>query len=180
MTEGSDCASSSRVTLVRPMNESDIEWAARKAGEANATLMSLTSEYEDEIIDETRRQLTESHNSKSPKLWGLVATRQSDPSESIRAGFVCLNKVDTDAETLDIDSLFTLPEFRRLGVGAALLKGCVLKAIEEGYTKLTLTTNPAWANTIRLYERLGFVKTGEREEKMFGLDGVWAEYTKWL
>jgi len=57
-----------------------------------------------------------------------------------------------------IQWLMVDPEYRRRGIGAALLAAAELAALERGETVLTLETHADWRDAIRLYERSGWVR----------------------
>jgi ribosomal protein S18 acetylase RimI-like enzyme len=52
---------------------------------------------------------------------------------------------------------------RRLGVGRALVEHCVDRARELGLTGLAISTQPSMRSAHRIYERLGFERTPERD-----------------
>ena len=68
----------------------------------------------------------------------LIALYGADP-----AGIVFLRDHDLDART-DLEpwlsSLFVVPDYRRRGVGAALVRACVARAADFGIRKLFLYT----------------------------------------
>lgn len=55
------------------------------------------------------------------------------------------------------------PAARGQGVGAALVAWCVERARADGARVLRLSTQPGMAAAGRLYERLGFVRTPDRD-----------------
>ncbi|WP_282694249.1 GNAT family N-acetyltransferase [Streptomyces sp. CC208A] len=52
---------------------------------------------------------------------------------------------------------------RGRGVGEALVRACVDRARALGSTRLVLSTQPGMVRAHRIYERLGFVRTPERD-----------------
>ena len=50
-----------------------------------------------------------------------------------------------------------------LGVGEALVRACVERAEQAGARTLRLSTQPQMAAAHRLYERLGFTRTPDRD-----------------
>ncbi|MFD7319909.1 GNAT family N-acetyltransferase [Streptomyces sp. NPDC059875] len=55
---------------------------------------------------------------------------------------------------------------RGRGVGEALVRACVEQAREiEGCRRMVLSTQPRMASAHRIYERMGFVRTPERDWK---------------
>lgn len=82
-------------------------------------------------------------------------------------GFSLTRRVLDEAELLLIA---VIPDARRRGVGAALLRGVIAEARGSGVAKLHLEVrdgNPA----IQLYTAAGFTKTGERRAYYRGRDG---------
>jgi len=67
-----------------------------------------------------------------------------------------------------LDSLAVTPEFRRQGVGKALLQDGIRKGAALGYTTVALVADPDYPHLIRLYESLGFVPSGRLHA--FGTD----------
>jgi GNAT superfamily N-acetyltransferase len=59
--------------------------------------------------------------------------------------------------------LAVAPEARGHGVGAALAGWCVEQARADGCTGVVLSTLPVMHAAHRLYERMGFVRTPERD-----------------
>jgi ribosomal protein S18 acetylase RimI-like enzyme len=55
------------------------------------------------------------------------------------------------------------PSARQGGIGEALVRACVEGARTRGCTRLVLSTQPSMAAAQRLYERLGFRRTPERD-----------------
>jgi|JI9StandDraft_1071089.scaffolds.fasta_scaffold223059_2 ribosomal protein S18 acetylase RimI-like enzyme len=56
------------------------------------------------------------------------------------------------------------PAARGSGAGAVLVQTCIDRAKEEGASGLVLWTQPTMLAAHRLYERLGFMRTPERDE----------------
>jgi predicted N-acetyltransferase YhbS len=52
---------------------------------------------------------------------------------------------------------------RRRGIGAALVRECVRLAMEAGAGVLRLSSGPTMVDAQRMYERLGFVRTPDRD-----------------
>ena len=69
----------------------------------------------------------------------------------------------SSAEEGSFRMLVVDPAARRCGVGLALVRWCVERARESGVRSLRLSTLPEMAAAGRLYLRLGFVRTPERD-----------------
>jgi ribosomal protein S18 acetylase RimI-like enzyme len=59
--------------------------------------------------------------------------------------------------------LAVVPAARGLGLGDALVRDCVSRARQDGCTTLRLSTEPVMHAAHRIYRRLGFVRTPERD-----------------
>lgn len=96
-------------------------------------------------------------------LWG---TLQSYPSyfligwqgEGI-AGFIAARRVVDEAEILN---LAVKPEYRRRGVGCALVKALLEVLARESVLQVFLEVRESNAGAIRFYQALGFREVGKR------------------
>lgn len=59
--------------------------------------------------------------------------------------------------------LATLPSARGRGVGESLVRTCIQRASRAGAPRLVLSTGQEMLAAHRLYERLGFIRTPERD-----------------
>jgi ribosomal protein S18 acetylase RimI-like enzyme len=59
--------------------------------------------------------------------------------------------------------LAVAPSSQRMGVGEALVRLVLDRFREEGATAIVLSSLPQMTEAHRLYERLGFVRTPERD-----------------
>lgn len=97
-----------------------------------------------------------------PGVWLTIAH-----VESVPAGFTLARIILDEAELL---LLATLPKLRRQGIGTALLQAMTQDACARDAAKAHLEVrrgNPA----IKLYERTGFTKVGERKRYYRGVSG---------
>jgi ribosomal protein S18 acetylase RimI-like enzyme len=69
---------------------------------------------------------------------------------------------------LYIRGMAVLPQARGQGIGNLLFELIYEYAKEHGCTKLVLSTTPFLDRAIRLYEKLGFVRTGEGPHDLHG------------
>jgi putative acetyltransferase len=65
-----------------------------------------------------------------------------------------------------------LPEYRRQGIGEALLRACIEKAKSKDITRVELETRADNLPSIRLYEKIGFVQEAVKRNAM-KFDGVY-------
>jgi GNAT superfamily N-acetyltransferase len=73
-----------------------------------------------------------------------------------------------DARTLYVRGMAVLPVARGQGIGFLLFKEIEGYAATHGCTRLSLSTTPFLHRAIRLYERLGFVRTNDGPHDLFG------------
>lgn len=59
--------------------------------------------------------------------------------------------------------LAVAPEARGRGAGEALVRACLERAAELGLPRLVMSTQSAMVHAHRIYERLGFVRTPDRD-----------------
>ncbi|MFD4629514.1 GNAT family N-acetyltransferase [Streptomyces sp. NPDC058284] len=67
-----------------------------------------------------------------------------------------------DGET-EIRMLAVSPAARGRGVGELLVRDCVQRSRDAGRDRLVLSSSPTMRTAHRLYERLGFIRTPERD-----------------
>lgn len=72
-------------------------------------------------------------------------------------GTVALKKMNK--EQCELKSLYLLEQYHKKGLGYQLLKTAILKAQEDGYKQMYLDTLSSSKKAIRLYEKMGFVRT---------------------
>lgn len=70
---------------------------------------------------------------------------------------------DTEPGTAVIRMLVTSRDFRGLGVGRALVEQAIVAARAAGCSVVRLSTGPTMHAAHRLYERLGFTRTPDRD-----------------
>ena len=74
-------------------------------------------------------------------------------------GSVLLLKSDEGVP--EVRLLAVTPSARGQGIGAALMRECIRRARQAGYSALTLHTTDAMAVAMRMYEKMGFVRAPE-------------------
>ncbi|MCH4893559.1 MULTISPECIES: GNAT family N-acetyltransferase [unclassified Sphingomonas] len=94
-----------------------------------------------------------------PGIWLTIAAVDGED-----AGFALARAVIDDCELLLIA---TRPAWQGCGVGGALLRSVIADARARGVTRLHLEVR-AGNDAVRLYERHGFVKIGERRDYYSG------------
>lgn len=68
-----------------------------------------------------------------------------------------------DMQTAELKSLYVLKDQRRSGLGERLTKMAMNFARERGVSEMILWSDTRFTKAHRLYERIGFVQTGQRE-----------------
>jgi len=76
----------------------------------------------------------------------------------VPAGCVCLRKIDDIS--CEIKRLYVKPQFRRNSIARKLMDRIVNDAESMGYKCILLDTLPFLYDAIKLYEKMGFYKTG--------------------
>lgn len=66
------------------------------------------------------------------------------------------SEMETGPGEYYLDTLAVLPEYRRRGIGRALLEDGIKKGISAGYNLITLVVDSGMPDLIRLYESVGF------------------------
>ena len=99
---------------------------------------------------------SEDFRSEAAKPEGIVlAAYDGDRLAGLLAGF-------TAADTGEILTVATAPEYRRMGV-ARMLMECFLEAVPEDVENIALEVRSSNNAAIALYESFGFVKAGVRK-----------------
>lgn len=80
-------------------------------------------------------------------------------------GTVAIEEVD--AEIAKLKRMFVLPEYQGTGIGQRLFNTALDFAKEQGYKKIKLNTDKIMNRAHRFYERNGFHKIGEDEDRLF-------------
>ncbi|MGV9316554.1 N-acetyltransferase family protein [Streptomyces sp. NPDC003691] len=101
-----------------------------------------------------------------PGSYNVVALRESRPVGMVRG-------IPGDSGTSELRSLWVSPEARGDGVGDQLIEAVTTWALRSGSTTLTLAVIPGNESATGLYQRHGFITTGERGDLL--PDGVTRE-----
>ena len=72
------------------------------------------------------------------------------------------SELETGPGEYYLDTLAVLPEYRRRGIGRALLEDGIKRGEEAGYDLITLVVDSNMPDLIRLYESVGFQKAEHR------------------
>ncbi|MBM4438983.1 MAG: GNAT family N-acetyltransferase [Candidatus Rokubacteria bacterium] len=71
--------------------------------------------------------------------------------------------VPVSAVAVEIKRVYLDASLRGRGLGQALVEHAIAWAVARGHTKITLWSDVKFTRSHRMYERLGFVRTGIRE-----------------
>ena len=75
---------------------------------------------------------------------------------------------ETDPGEYYLDSLAVHPDYRRLGLGRALVEDGIKIGLSEGFTRIALVADAGMPRLVSLYESMGFVPAEHRHA--FGID----------
>lgn len=82
---------------------------------------------------------------------------------------------ETDSGEYYLDSLAVHPDFRRLGIGRALLEDRIKIGLSKGFTQIALVADAGMPHLIIIYQSIGFVPADHRN--VFGTDFLRMIYT---
>jgi ribosomal protein S18 acetylase RimI-like enzyme len=105
-----------------------------------------------------------SARAEAAELWVAVETADGQllGSVTLAPPGSAFNEVAQQGEA-EIRMLAVSPSAQGRGVGAALMRHCVNRARELGLSALALSTQPGMLRAHRIYERLGLVRTPDRD-----------------
>jgi GNAT superfamily N-acetyltransferase len=145
------------VTAVRRAHEED-------ASAISATLLEAFLEYRPQYTEQGFAATTPTPTEILQRLnegpvWLAVINGET---------VATVSAVLLDAGVLYVRGMAVLPTARGLGIGALLLQAIEAYATEHHCNRLLLSTTPFLHRAIRLYERLGFMRTDEGPHDLFG------------
>ena len=82
---------------------------------------------------------------------------------------------ETDPGEYYLDSLAVHPEYRRMGIGRALLEDGIKIGLSKGFTQIALVADAGMPHLIKIYQSIGFVPADHRN--VFGTDFLRMIYT---
>lgn len=145
---------------VRPIEPHEYEAVGRLTADVYAEVlgMTLSDGYRAELVDVARRAaealVLVAAGGETSEILGSI-TYVPGP-ESPYAEF-------DDADEAGIRMLVVAPAAQRQGIGKRLVQACVNQAWSAGKARLSLHTTPTMVGAQRLYERMGFRRTEERD-----------------
>ncbi len=117
-------------------------------------------------------QVVELENRSFVDPWSRVALEQELVSDSLRlplvaeaaakvVGYLMAWKI---VDQLHVMNIATDPDYRRQGVGTALLRAAAGQAVEMGIVEITLEVRQSNQGARAFYLRHGFIETGLRQK----------------
>lgn len=79
---------------------------------------------------------------------------------SLYIGYLCFIK-NNEINSLFLSKIYLKKPFRRMGYGREMIEFVIRQASKKRYQSITLTVNKYNENTIRAYQKYGFVKKRE-------------------
>lgn len=137
-----------RIRAYGPRDLDDV-WRLHREG-----VIATTPQYLDVHGYETDLDSVEATYLDGGAFWVVEA------DDGALIGMTAVQRIDDT--TARLRRMRVTPEWRGRGVGQALADTAVDFCRERGYTKLILDTTEQQVEGQRLYERNGFVKTGDR------------------
>ncbi|MGD0999964.1 MAG: GNAT family N-acetyltransferase [Candidatus Brocadiia bacterium] len=131
-----------------------------RAGDEAAWLDIIRRGYGGDWPDDAFQRHMLSEESFRPERLFFAVTETGRPVATAGA----LRKLPHGDRTGYLHMLAVLPEFRRCGLGTALLRRCLICFREQGWRDAVLDTEVSRPEAIRLYLAAGFVPAPEIEE----------------
>jgi GNAT superfamily N-acetyltransferase len=147
-------------------DSADIEVRMARPSDAEAIATVLLDSFE-----EYRVAYTEGGFAATTPTSDRIAARMSEgPVWLALRGQTVIGTVSAVPRkgSLYIRSMAVVPEARGRDVGGLLLMCVESFAWAHGYRRMFLSTTPFLTRAIRLYERWGFTRSGERRHELFG------------
>jgi DNA-binding MarR family transcriptional regulator/GNAT superfamily N-acetyltransferase len=153
---------SARQLTLRGHRPGDMGWVVQRHGEIYHQEYGWNEEFE-ALVAEIAAEFVRKLDTARERCW--IAEY-----DGRRVG--CIFLVAKNAATAKLRLLLVEPDARGLGVGRTLVAECVRFAREAGYRKIVLWTQENLTAARRIYDNVGFVKTGEEPHLSFGHDLV--------
>ena len=99
---------------------------------------------------------------KNQNFYGLKVISDINKEEVL--GYI---HYSLSVDSMDINSVFVFPSFRRKGIAEKLLSAVVGTAKEKRLDKIFLEVRETNAPAINLYQKVGFNKVGKRKKYYF-------------
>jgi ribosomal protein S18 acetylase RimI-like enzyme len=97
---------------------------------------------------------------RAESMWLAEAETEMPGGTSAVVGSVVLGRSGRPPrDRACLQWLMVAPAYRRRGIGRALVARAEREALERGETEITLETHADWREAVRLYDRLGYVRS---------------------
>lgn len=139
------------------MSNITLRRAERADAEAVIGLIVALAEFENlpPPNDEARARLIEHGFGDNPKFEVMLAEVEGAPGPVGYALLLQTYSTFLAQPSLYLEDVFVLPEYRKRGIGKALLRHCVRTAFERGCGRMEWTCLDWNTNAQALYERMG-------------------------
>lgn len=114
---------------------------------------ALLAEYEQEFLSFNTREETGWRGSAAHQGLEMMLVRRDGRPVG------CAGIRMEDAATAELKRMYVVPEERGRGIAAELVARLERMAVEHGATRMVLDTTPRMGTAVRLYQRLGYVRT---------------------
>lgn len=141
----------------RPHRPGDLGWIIHRHGVIYAEEYGWGERLEG-LVAKIMADFIESYDPARERFY--IAERDG---QFLGCVLICTDRHAGDGTTAKLRTFLVEPAARGMGVGKQLLRKCIEFAVEKGYARITLTTEPKFDSARRLYERAGFKVIGIKD-----------------
>lgn len=148
---------------LRPYRSEDAGWLTAQ----HQTLYARDEGFDDTfgpLVADILADFAANHDPKREAGW--IA---ESPGGAALGSIFC---VRLDERTAKLRLFLTLPEARGTGLGALLLRTCMVYAATHGYDRMSLWTHESHRAACALYRKTGWTLQGSKPVRSFGVDLV--------
>jgi len=151
-----------REFVLRAPEPGDLGWVVHAHGALYASEFGWDATFE-ALVARIAADYAAHHDPGRERAW--IAAVEGRPAGCV----LCVRK---DEATAQLRLLLVEPWARGMAIGERLVTECIAFARAAGYAQMVLWTNDVLIAARRIYERAGFVLTGEEPHHSFGHDLV--------